>query len=59
MPYEIRQDGEDFLVINKETGMEKARHTPPDAKQKAEDQVKLLHGIEHGMKPTEGGEHDA
>lgn len=51
MPYEIKKDGEDYLVINKDTGEEKARHTPPDAKEKAEDQVRLLHGIEHGMEP--------
>lgn len=51
MPYEVKQDGEDYLVINKDTGDEKARHVPPDAKQKADDQVKLLHGIEHGMVP--------
>lgn len=51
MPYEIKKDGEDYLVINKESGEEKARHTPPDAHEKAEAQVRLLHGIEHGMTP--------
>lgn len=50
MPYEIRRDGNDYLVINKDTGEEKARHTEPDAKGKAERQVRLLHGLEHGMK---------
>jgi hypothetical protein len=47
MPYEIKADGDDYLVINKDTGEEKARHTPPDAKEKAERQVKLLEGIEN------------
>jgi hypothetical protein len=47
MPYEIKQDGEDWLVINKETGEEKARHEPPDAKEKAERQVHLLEAVEN------------
>ena len=55
MPYEIRKDGDDYLVINKDTGEEKARHTPPDAKENAEAQVRLLHGIEHGMTPRRDG----
>lgn len=50
MPYEIRQDGDDkYVVINKETGEVKATHVPPDAKDKAEKQVRLLQGLEHGM----------
>jgi hypothetical protein len=51
MPYEVKKEGEDYLIINKDTGETKARHTPPDAEQKAKDQVKLLEGIEHGMVP--------
>jgi hypothetical protein len=47
MPYEIKQDGEDWLVINKETGEEKARHEPPDAKEKAEHQLHLLEAVEN------------
>lgn len=47
MPYEIKADGDDYLVINKDTGEEKARHTPPDAKEKAEKQVHLLESIEN------------
>lgn len=47
MPYEIKQDGEDWLVINKETQEEKARHEPPDAKEKAERQVHLLEAVEN------------
>lgn len=47
MPYEIRQEGEDFVVINKDTGDVKATHKPPEAKEKAERQVRLLNAIEH------------
>lgn len=47
MPYEVKKDGEDYLVINKDTGEEKARHVPPDAQEKAEKQVRLLEAIEH------------
>lgn len=47
MPYEIRQDGDNYQVINKDTGDVKATHEPPDAKEKAEKQVRLLEAIEH------------
>lgn len=47
MPYEIREAGEDYEVINKETGEVKATHKPPDAKEKAERQVHLLEAIEN------------
>jgi hypothetical protein len=47
MPYEIKKDGEDYLVINKDSGEEKARHQPPNAKEKAEKQVHLLEAIEN------------
>lgn len=53
MPYEIKQDGENYQVINKDTGDVKATHTPPDAQEKAERQVKLLHMIENGEHPSE------
>jgi len=53
MPYEIKPDGDDYVVIEKESGEEKARHTPPDAKEKAEKQVHLLEMLEHG-----GSEHE-
>lgn len=56
MPYAIRQDGEDYLVVNKETNEVKARHTPPDAKEKAEKQVRLLEGLEHGMEVRNDGD---
>lgn len=47
MPYEIRKDGENYEVINSETKEVKATHEPPDAKEKAERQVKLLHAVEN------------
>lgn len=49
MPYEIRQVGEAYEVINKDTGDVKAKHEPPDAKEKAERQVALLHEVEGRM----------
>jgi len=58
MPYEIRkQEGTDnYEVLNKDTGEVKAVHEPPDAKDKAEKQVKLLEAIEHdpGWEPSDG-----
>jgi hypothetical protein len=47
MPYEIKADGDDYQVINSETKEVKATHKPPDAKEKAEAQVRLLHAIEN------------
>lgn len=48
MPYEVRKgQGETYEVINKDTGDVKATHEPPDAKAKAEKQVRLLEAIEH------------
>jgi hypothetical protein len=47
MPYEIKEDGDNYQVINKDTGDVKATHEPPDAKEKAEKQVKLLHAMEN------------
>lgn len=49
MPYEVRKEGENYQVINKDTGDVKATHTPPDAKEKADAQVRLLHDLEHGL----------
>lgn len=48
MPYSVRE-GKDgcYEVINTETEEVKAEHMPPDAKEKAERQVKLLEEIEH------------
>jgi hypothetical protein len=49
MPYEVRkkEGTEDYEVVNSETKEVKATHEPPDAKEKAENQVKLLHEIEN------------
>lgn len=49
MPYSIRkvEGTESYEVINTETEEVKAVHDPPDAKEKAEKQVKLLEAIEH------------
>lgn len=47
MPYEIKQDGENYQVVNKDTGDVKATHEPPEAKEKAERQVKLLEAVEN------------
>lgn len=46
MPYEARKDGDAWIVVNTETGEEKARHEPPDAEEKARRQVKLLAVVE-------------
>jgi hypothetical protein len=46
MPYQIRQAGENYEVVNTDTGEVKAVHTPPNAKQKAEAQLRLLRGVE-------------
>jgi hypothetical protein len=58
MPYEIRAgENETYDVVNKDSGEVKATHQPPDAKEKAERQVKLLHAIEHdpSWEPKEDG----
>lgn len=47
MPYEIKQDGDNYDVVNTETHEVVAHHEPPDAKEKAEHQIKLLHEIEN------------
>lgn len=49
VPYEVRSNGSAFEVINRDTGKVKAKHT---SKEEADRQVKLLHAIEHGWKPT-------
>lgn len=57
MPYEVRKgDGETYEVVNKESGQVKATHQPPDAKEKAEKQVKLLEAVENdpGWEATHG-----
>ena len=49
MPYAIRKSGEKFKVINKETGKVKGTH---ESRIKAERQMRLLYGVEHGWRPT-------
>lgn len=47
MPYKAQKgEGETYDVVNTETGDVKATHQPPDAKEKAEHQVRLLENIE-------------
>lgn len=47
MPYKVEAgENETYNVVNAETGQVKATHQPPDAKEKAERQVKLLHEVE-------------
>ena len=46
MPYEARQEGEDWEVVNTETGKVVATHKPPDAKGKAERQLHLLRELQ-------------
>jgi hypothetical protein len=47
MPYEIKESGDNYEVINSETKEVKATHEPPDAKGKAERQVRLLEAMEN------------
>ena len=47
MPYKAVPNGENYDVVNTETDDVKATHEPPDAKEKAERQVKLLHAVEN------------
>jgi hypothetical protein len=47
MPYEMHEDGDAWIIVNKENGDTKARHEPPDAKDKAERQMRLLNAIEN------------
>lgn len=54
MPYAVRQEGENYVVVNTATGDVKATHTPPDAKDKAERQLRLLEAVEHGFQEKEG-----
>lgn len=49
MPYAIRKRNEKFVVVNKDTGHVKGTHS---SRAKAQRQVNLLRGVEHGWKPT-------
>ena len=48
MPYKVEKDGENYTVVNSETGEVKATHEPPDAEEKAHRQVRLLEEVESG-----------
>jgi hypothetical protein len=52
MPYEIRTEDGKHCIYNKDTSEKKACHA---TREEAERQLHLLDGIEHGWKPTEGG----
>jgi hypothetical protein len=47
MPYKIVKKGTKWLVIKKDTGDVKGTH---DSEEKANSQMRLLYGIEHGLK---------
>jgi len=48
MPYKILKRKNKYVVINKETGRVAGTHS---SKAKATSQLRLLYGIEGGMKP--------
>lgn len=49
MPYGMSKRGEMWVVINTETKAVKGRH---DSRIKAQRQLNLLRGVEHGWEPT-------
>jgi len=49
MPYAIRKRDDKFVVINTDTGHVKGTHA---SRAKAQLQINLLRGVEHGWKPT-------
>lgn len=49
MPYAVRKQGDKWITYNTETGQKKGTH---DSKAKANRQMRLLYGVEHGWKPT-------
>jgi len=49
IPYSIRKSESKFKVVNTESGDVKGVH---DSKEKAEKQISLLRGVEHGWKPS-------
>lgn len=55
MPYQAKQAGTNWEVVNTETNEVKTTHEPPDAEEKAQKQVKLLNEIE---KDPEWGDND-
>ncbi len=49
MPYKVEKKGNKYFVINMASGKVKGTHM---TKEKAQAQMKLMQGIEHGWKPT-------
>jgi len=49
MPYTIKKRGRKYQVVNTQTGDVKGTH---DSLTKAEKQISLLRGVEHGWHPT-------
>lgn len=49
MPYSIEKRGDKWVVINTQTKKVKGTH---DSKIKAQRQIALLRGVEHGWTPT-------
>lgn len=56
MPYKVVMDGETANVVNEESGAIRDTHQPPDAKEKAERQVRLLNDIESDPSWDDEGE---
>ena len=54
MPYTIVKKNKKWYVYNKESGKLKGKHT---SRLKAEAQVRLLYGVEHGWKPSKKAKH--
>ena len=48
MPYAIRKVKDGYKVVNTATGKVHAKHT---SRARADAQLRLLRGVEHGMKP--------
>jgi len=49
MPYAVRKRDTKYAVVNTETGKVKGTHT---TKEKAQRQINLLRGVEHGWTPS-------
>ena len=49
MPYDIQKKGTGYVVVNTVTGKEHSKKGIP--KKRAEKQMRLLKGIEHGFVP--------
>jgi len=49
VPYQLRRVRGGYQVVNAATGQVHAEHTSRD---KAQRQIRLLHAVEHGWRPT-------